>query len=53
MLKSINLSNEKLEKITKRKFSEGNESNTYILNIDEKKKIVKIFKKAKNFLINL
>lgn len=48
MLKSINLSNEELEKITKRKFSEGNESNTYILNIDGKKKIVKIFKKAKN-----
>ena len=48
MLKSINISNEELEKITKRKFSEGNESNTYILNIDGKKKIVKIFKKAKN-----
>jgi len=48
VLKSINLSNEELEKITKRKFSEGNESNTYILNIDGKKKIVKIFKKTKN-----
>lgn len=48
MLKSINISNEELERITKRKFSEGNESNTYIINVDGKNKIVKIFKKAEN-----
>lgn len=48
MLKCINLSNEELEKITERKFSEGNESNTYILEIEGKEKIVKIFKKTEN-----
>jgi len=48
MLKIMNVSDEELKKITEIKFSEGNESNTYILNIDGKKKIVKIFKKSEN-----
>ena len=48
MLKSINISNEELEKITEKKFANGNESNTYIINVNGKNKVVKIFKKTKN-----
>ena len=48
MLKSINVSNEGLKKLTKHKFSHGSESDTYTLDINGEKKIVKIFKKSKN-----
>ena len=48
MLKSINVSNEELKKITKRKFAKGSESNTYIIDIDGKMHVIKIFKKTEN-----
>lgn len=48
MITSINISNAELEKFTKHLFSEGNESKTYIFEINGEKKIVKIFKKTDN-----
>lgn len=46
MIPNIHISNTELEKMTKQTFGEGNESNTYIFEIDGEKKIVKIFRKS-------